>query len=124
MTVFFGNGKVKVDPQYDRSSWPCREKAKTYNGYMIQVKGYASACGSVALNQKLSEERANNVTNILLQQGHIPLTNMLARARWARAAKLAAIRPPRAKRRTAASSFGSCRTRASPARRALPQGNN
>ena len=45
---------------------------------MIQVKGYASATGSAALNQKLSEERANNVTNILLQQGHIPLTNMLA----------------------------------------------
>jgi flagellar motor protein MotB len=26
----------------------------------------------------LSEDRANNVTNILLQQGHVPLTNMLA----------------------------------------------
>ena len=34
--------------------------------------------GSVALNQKLSEDRANNVTNIILQQGHVPLTNMLA----------------------------------------------
>jgi outer membrane protein OmpA-like peptidoglycan-associated protein len=30
------------------------------------------------LNQKLSEERAANVTNILLQKGHIPLTRMLA----------------------------------------------
>ena len=45
---------------------------------MIQVKGYASASGSAALNQKLSEDRANNVANILLQQGHVPLTNMLA----------------------------------------------
>ena len=54
------------------------QKAMTYNGYNIQVKGYASAVGSVALNQQLSEERANNVTNILVQQGHVPLTNMLA----------------------------------------------
>jgi outer membrane protein OmpA-like peptidoglycan-associated protein len=30
------------------------------------------------LNQQLSEDRAENVTNILLQQGHVPLTRMLA----------------------------------------------
>jgi outer membrane protein OmpA-like peptidoglycan-associated protein len=54
------------------------EKAKTVNGYLIQVKGYASASGSASLNQKLSEDRANNVTNILLQQGHVLLTNTLA----------------------------------------------
>jgi flagellar motor protein MotB len=30
------------------------------------------------LNQKLSEDRANNVTTFLLQQGHIPLTRTLA----------------------------------------------
>jgi OOP family OmpA-OmpF porin len=42
------------------------------------VKGYASKVGSAALNQKLSTERAENVTNFLEQQGQIPLTNMLA----------------------------------------------
>ncbi len=78
VTVLFGNGKVKVDPQYAPQLTALAEKAKTVNGYVIQVKGYASASGSSALNQKLSEDRANNVTTILLQQGHIPLTNMLA----------------------------------------------
>jgi len=78
VTVLFGNGKVKVDPQYVPQLTALAEKAKTVNGYVIQVKGYASASGSSALNQKLSEDRANNVTNTLLQQGHIPLTNMLA----------------------------------------------
>jgi outer membrane protein OmpA-like peptidoglycan-associated protein len=78
VTVYFGNGKVNVDPKYNPQLIASAEKAKTINGYMVQVKGYASASGSVALNQKLSEERANNVTNLLLQQGHIPLTNMLA----------------------------------------------
>jgi len=54
------------------------EKAQTVNGYMIQVKGYASSSGSVALNQKLSQQRANNVVNFLQQQGHVPLSRMLA----------------------------------------------
>lgn len=78
VTVLFGNGKVKVDPQYVPQLTALAEKAKSVHGYVIQVKGYASASGSASLNQKLSEDRANNVANILLQQGHIPLTNMLA----------------------------------------------
>jgi outer membrane protein OmpA-like peptidoglycan-associated protein len=78
VTVLFGNGKVKVEPKYIPQLIALAEKAKTVNGYLIQVKGYASASGSASLNQKLSEDRANNVTNILLQQGHVPLTNTLA----------------------------------------------
>ena len=78
VTVLFGNGVTKVDPQYNAPLLALVQKAMTYNGYNIQVKGYASSVGSVALNQQLSEERANNVTNILVQQGHVPLTNMLA----------------------------------------------
>ncbi|HEX4784784.1 MAG TPA: OmpA family protein [Candidatus Sulfotelmatobacter sp.] len=78
VTILFANGKVKVDPQYVPQLTALAEKAKTVDGYVIHVKGYASASGSTALNQKLSEDRAGNVTTILLQQGHIPLTNMLA----------------------------------------------
>ena len=78
VTVYFANGKVKVDPKYTPQLLALVEKAKPINGYMIEVKGYASSVGSVELNQKLSEDRANNVSKILLQQGHIPLTRMLA----------------------------------------------
>ena len=78
VTVYFGNGQVKVDPKYNAPLLALAQKAMTYNGYTIQVKGYASSVGSATLNQKLSDDRANNVTNILLQQGHVPLTNMLA----------------------------------------------
>jgi OmpA-OmpF porin, OOP family len=78
VTVYFANGKTKVDPKYNPQLVALAEKAKTVNGYVVQVKGYASSTGSASLNQQLSEERANNVTNILMQQGHIPLTNMLA----------------------------------------------
>jgi outer membrane protein OmpA-like peptidoglycan-associated protein len=78
VTVNFANGKTKVDAKYNAPLLALAEKAKTIDGYMIEVKGYASSVGSVALNQQLSEDRSGEVTNILLQQGHIPLTRMLA----------------------------------------------
>jgi len=78
VTVYFANGKVKVDPKYVPQLLELAKKAETINGYVIQVKGYASSVGSASLNQKLSDERASNVTNILIQQAHIPLTRMLA----------------------------------------------
>jgi outer membrane protein OmpA-like peptidoglycan-associated protein len=78
VTVYFANGKVALDPKYKPQLLQLAEKAKTITAYTIQVKGYASSVGSVTLNQKLSEDRANAVTQFLQQQGHIPLTNMLA----------------------------------------------
>jgi OOP family OmpA-OmpF porin len=78
VSVHFANGKVKVDPKYVPQLLALATKAKTVNGYMIEVKGYASSTGSVALNQRLSEDRAGGVTNILIQQAQIPLTRMLA----------------------------------------------
>lgn len=80
VTVYFDNGKVEVDPKYVPELLRLAEKAGNVNGYVIEVKGYASSIGSEALNQKLSEDRADAVTNILVQQGRIPLTRMLAPA--------------------------------------------
>jgi outer membrane protein OmpA-like peptidoglycan-associated protein len=78
VTVYFENGKTNVESKYSPQLMTLAEKAKAINGYMIEVKGYASTAGSAALNQKLSEDRANEVTSILLQQGHVPLTRLLA----------------------------------------------
>jgi OmpA-OmpF porin, OOP family len=78
VTVLFGNDKVTIDPQYKPQLLKLAQQAKGITGYVIQVKGYASKVGSAALNQKLSTERAENVTNFLEQEGQIPLTNMLA----------------------------------------------
>lgn len=77
VTVLFANGKVAIEPQYKPQLIDLIQKAKTINAYVIQVKGYASSVGSAALNQKLSTERADNVTDFLEQNG-VPLTNMLA----------------------------------------------
>lgn len=78
VTVHFDNGKTTVSSQYTPQLLALAEKAKTVDGYVIEVKGYASSVGSTELNQQLSEDRADAVTNILVQQGHIPLTRMLA----------------------------------------------
>jgi outer membrane protein OmpA-like peptidoglycan-associated protein len=80
VTVYFENGKVAVSPQYIPKLLRLAEQANSINGYVIEVKGYASQAGSRALNQQLSEDRADNVTNILVQQGHVPLTRVLAPA--------------------------------------------
>jgi len=78
VAIFFANGKTDVDSKYIPPLNALSEKATTVEGYMIQVKGYASASGSAALNQKLSQERAAAVSNILLQQGRVPVSRMLA----------------------------------------------
>jgi outer membrane protein OmpA-like peptidoglycan-associated protein len=78
VTVYFANGKTKVDSKYVPQLLALTDKAKTVNGYMIEVKGFASSSGSATLNQKLSEDRAASVTQILIQQGKVSLTRMLA----------------------------------------------
>jgi OmpA-OmpF porin, OOP family len=45
---------------------------------IIEVTPYASSAGTTAVNQELSEDHANAVTNILPQNGHVPLTLVLA----------------------------------------------
>lgn len=78
VTVYFGNGQVNIDPQYYPKLQKLAQKAVTVTGYVVLVQGYASQVGSAALNQQLSQERAQNVTNYLEQQCGIPLTNVLA----------------------------------------------
>ena len=78
VTIYFANGKTTVEPKYISQVTTLTQNASKVNGYMIEVKGYASAVGSQQVNQKLSQERAQNVCDILLQQGKVPLTRMLA----------------------------------------------
>jgi OmpA-OmpF porin, OOP family len=78
VTVYFGNGKVKVDPKYEALLLGLATKAKDVQGYVIEVRGYASSTGTTEVNQKISEDRANNVTNIMLQKANVPLTRILA----------------------------------------------
>ena len=78
VTVYFGNGKAAIEDKYEPELMELAQKAEGVTGYVIQVQGYASKVGSAALNQRLSTERAANVTSFLEQNGQIPLTKMLA----------------------------------------------
>ncbi|HEY6387569.1 MAG TPA: hypothetical protein VIX91_17985, partial [Candidatus Acidoferrum sp.] len=53
VTVYFENGKVNVEPQYKPQLLQLAQKAKEIQGYMIEIRGFASAEGSAAVNQKL-----------------------------------------------------------------------
>jgi len=77
-TVYFANGSVTVEQKYKDQLQQLAKQAQGVTAYMLMVQGYASKVGSAALNQKLSSERAENVTNFLEQQCQIPLTSMLA----------------------------------------------
>jgi outer membrane protein OmpA-like peptidoglycan-associated protein len=78
VTVYFANGSTAIEAQYKPQLLQLSQQAMGIKAYILQVQGYASKVGSAALNQKLSSERAANVTEFLEQQGNIPLTNMLA----------------------------------------------
>jgi OOP family OmpA-OmpF porin len=78
VTVYFANGSTAIDAQYKPQLMKLAKQAVSINGYTMQVQGYASAVGSVALNQKLSLERADHVLDFLEQQGGVPMTNILA----------------------------------------------
>ena len=77
-TVYFANGSTTVEPQYKQELQKLAQQAKGTTAYILLVQGYASKVGSAALNQRLSSERAENVTVYLEQDCQIPLTNMLA----------------------------------------------
>src|SRR6516164_3355104 len=42
VTVYFANGQIKVDSKYKAPLLALSEKAKTIDGYVIEVKGFAS----------------------------------------------------------------------------------
>jgi outer membrane protein OmpA-like peptidoglycan-associated protein len=56
------------------------KKALAQKGYMIEVAGFADKTGNAAVNQALSERRAQSVINYLQQVGDIPIHRILAPA--------------------------------------------
>jgi outer membrane protein OmpA-like peptidoglycan-associated protein len=79
ITIYFRNGRAGIEPQYKAQLQQLAAQAKSVQGYMVQVQGYASAVGPNALNQKLSMQRADAVTSEL-QQGGVPPTNIVVPA--------------------------------------------
>jgi outer membrane protein OmpA-like peptidoglycan-associated protein len=79
ITVYFQNGRASIAPSYKAQLQEFAGRAKGVRGYVVQVKGFASAVGADALNQRLSKQRADAVTAVLQQHG-IPPTNIVVPA--------------------------------------------
>jgi outer membrane protein OmpA-like peptidoglycan-associated protein len=79
ITVLFRNGKYDISNSDRAMLEQFATEARATSGYMIQVKAFASAVGPYQLNQRLSLERANRVTQILQQSG-VPPTNVFVPA--------------------------------------------
>lgn len=80
VTVNFANGRATVTKKDKDALVDFVTSAANTPGYMIEVQGYASKVGSAALNQRLSQERADAVLSIIQQTGVVPLTRILAPA--------------------------------------------
>ena len=79
-TVHFANNSSVINPKGQSDLAALAAKTKGISGYMVQVAGYASSTGNVKDNDKLTDERAQNVIEYLEQSGSIPLYRMLAPA--------------------------------------------
>ena len=80
VTIEFRNAQASVAPKYVSQLVEFANRVSGVQGYMVQVQGYASAVGSRALNNALSQRRAEAVTEILQQQGGIPPTKLFVPA--------------------------------------------
>ena len=77
-TVHFDVGESFLSDDHKAELKALAEDALKYNGYVIEVKGYADSTGRVAANQKLSKERAQAVVAYLLQECNVPVKNIVA----------------------------------------------
>jgi OmpA-OmpF porin, OOP family len=67
-TVYFASGSATISAEGREALAKLATQAQTVEGYVISVLGYADPTGDPAANQRLSEQRAQNVINYLKQQ--------------------------------------------------------
>jgi len=79
LTVHFANGRYEVSPAEKAQLEELATQAQGVQGYMISVSAFASAVGPGPLNQRLSRQRAEAVTEILQQAG-VPPANVMVPA--------------------------------------------
>ncbi len=77
-TVYFASGSATITADGRRALDDLAAKAQTVDGYVISVLGYADPSGNAEANQRLSEQRAQNVINYLKQRPGIQPGRVLA----------------------------------------------
>jgi outer membrane protein OmpA-like peptidoglycan-associated protein len=78
--IYFPTGVTDLDAAAKADLDKVAQLAMTTENYMIEVAGYASATGTKAENQKLSDARATAVVQYLRNQKSVPMRRILAPA--------------------------------------------
>lgn len=76
-TVNFKVGSAVLSPDAKMMLDEIATQAKTEQGFVIEVRGFASADGGATLNDRLSERRADAVVRYLAQKHEIPLRRII-----------------------------------------------
>jgi outer membrane protein OmpA-like peptidoglycan-associated protein len=76
-SINFKPGSAKISKEDLARLDQVAEKAKVTTGYIIEVKGYADSTGDAKMNTKLSQARAEEVINYLVQHG-VPVRHITA----------------------------------------------
>jgi OOP family OmpA-OmpF porin len=77
-TVHFQVGDSAISGADQQAIANLAQHALSYNGFVIEVRGYADSTGKLQDNQQLSKERAQAVVAYLLQDCHVPVKNITA----------------------------------------------
>lgn len=78
LTLNFKSGSAKLSPDDEAKLNQLAQEATKFNGYLIEVKGFADSTGNAAMNTALSQDRAQAVIDYLIQQGRIPVRHIVA----------------------------------------------
>ena len=77
-TVYFPVNSTTLSVSEKQQLKVLAEKSRDIKGYLVQVAGYTDSSGNAALNQKLSERRAEAVIHYLQQSCGVPLYRVLS----------------------------------------------
>jgi len=77
-TVYFDSGSATISAEGRQALDRLATQAQSVEGYMISVLGFADPTGNAAANQRLSEQRAQNVIDYLKQKPGIQPGRVLA----------------------------------------------
>jgi len=78
--IHFRVNSAKLSPDDKQTLDKIAQEAQNEKGYVVEVEGFADTTGKAALNQQLSERRANAVVQYLEEQGNIPVRRILTPA--------------------------------------------
>ncbi|HJQ70951.1 MAG TPA: OmpA family protein, partial [Blastocatellia bacterium] len=76
-TVNFRVGSAVLSQEAKEMLDQIATQAKNEQGFVIEVRGFASSDGSASMNDRLSERRADAVVRYLAQQHQIPLRRIV-----------------------------------------------